>query len=41
MAYVIFAQNGILNPGGNGRPAVMPDIFSAEVASALRTASFA
>src|SRR6201996_4121565 len=32
-------QNGSLNPGGSGRPEVIPPIFSCAVASALRTAS--
>src|SRR5450830_518812 len=38
-SYRHIPYNGILNPGGNGIPAVMPDIFSCDVASALRTAS--
>ena len=34
------AQNGSLNPGGIGMPAVRPPIFSWVVASTRRTASF-
>src|SRR6266705_7192979 len=32
-------QNGSLKPGGSGRPAVRPAIFSCDAASTLRTAS--
>src|SRR4029077_16927398 len=37
--HCVLRQNGSLNPGGSPRPAVMPLIFSATVASTRRAAS--